>query len=388
MNSRIFQKIEYHNSDGCRVQSPERDSRREVFAITGILFAGTLGNPVKIEALHLSESDTGQFTFLSLQTSPHLYCIRKITDESTVLYFFQEASMTKKDTKKTPDEECANECSSCPTATTCSSAKSGPAGLPPKAKLDVRHVIMVLSGKGGVGKSTVSVNLAYALSNHGFRVGLLDLDMHGPNIPKMLGIEDHKLAIMGEMIEPVHITGKLSVISMAFLLPDTSTPIIWRGPMKMAAIQQFLSEVNWGSLDYLVVDLPPGTGDEALTIAQLAPNLRGAVIVTTPQDVATLDARKSAKFIQKLDVPVLGIIENMSGMVCPHCGGEIDLFGRGGGNKIAEELSVPFLGAIPIDIEMRKAGDEGRPFIIRRGDSPTWAAVDKVMEALIEVVEG
>jgi Mrp family chromosome partitioning ATPase len=247
---------------------------------------------------------------------------------------------------------------------------------------------MVISGKGGVGKSTVSVNLAYALSNHGFKVGLLDLDMHGPNIPKMLGIEDHKLAIMGDMIEPVHVTGKLSVISMAFLLPDTSTPIIWRGPMKMAAIQQFLNEVNWGTLDYLVVDLPPGTGDEALTIAQLAPNLRGAVLVTTPQDVATLDARKSAKFIQKLDVPVLGIIENMSGMVCPHCGEEIDLFGKGGGKKIADELSVPFLGAIPIDIEMRKAGDEGRPFIIRRGNSPTWAAVDKVMEALIKVVEG
>jgi Mrp family chromosome partitioning ATPase len=314
--------------------------------------------------------------------------MRKITDESTELHFL-EASMTKKDTKKqTAEEECTSECSSCPTATTCSSAKSVPAGLPPKAKVDVRHVIMVLSGKGGVGKSTVSVNLAYALSNHGFRVGLLDLDMHGPNIPKMLGIEDHKLAIMGDMIEPVHVTGKLSVISMAFLLPDTSTPIIWRGPMKMAAIQQFLNEVNWGPLDYLVVDLPPGTGDEALTLAQLAPNLRGAVIVTTPQDVATLDARKSAKFIQKLDVPVLGIIENMSGMVCPHCGEEIDLFGKGGGKKIAEELSVPFLGAIPIDIEMRKAGDEGRPFIIRRGDSPTWAAVDRVMEELIKVVEG
>lgn len=296
--------------------------------------------------------------------------------------------MTKKDTVKNAEEdECQNECSSCPTASTCSSAKSSTNGLPPKAKIDVRHVIMVLSGKGGVGKSTVSVNLAYALSSHGFRVGLLDLDMHGPNIPKMLGIEDHKLAVQGEMIEPVHITGNLLVISMAFLLPDTSTPVIWRGPMKMVAIQQFLSEVNWGTLDYLVVDLPPGTGDEALSIAHLAPNLRGAVIVTTPQDVATLDARKSAKFIQKLEIPVLGIIENMSGMICPHCKGEIELFGKGGGKKIADELSVPFLGSIPIDIEMRKAGDEGRPFIIRRGNSPTWEAVDKVMEALIAVVE-
>jgi Mrp family chromosome partitioning ATPase len=268
--------------------------------------------------------------------------------------------------------------------------KEGTGRPPAKSSIDVKHVILVLSGKGGVGKSTVSVNLAYALSNHGKKVGLLDLDMHGPNVPKMLGIEDHKLAITGDRIEPVRVTGMLSVLSMAFLLPDTSTPIIWRGPMKMAAIQQFLAEVNWGTLDYLVVDLPPGTGDEALTIAQLAPNVRGAVIVTTPQDVATMDARKSAKFIEKLGLPVIGVIENMSGMLCPHCGVEIDLFGKDGGKNIAEELKVPFLGAIPIDIEMRKAGDEGRPFIIRRGNStsPTWTAVDKVMESLIKVVEG
>jgi ATP-binding protein involved in chromosome partitioning len=297
--------------------------------------------------------------------------------------------MAKKDTKKKQaDEECNSECSSCATASTCSSAKKGQAGLPPKADIDVKHVIMVLSGKGGVGKSTVSVNLAYALSAHGKKIGLLDLDMHGPNVPKMLGLEEHKLAILDNRIEPVHVTGNLSVISMAFLLPDTSTPIIWRGPMKMAAIQQFLGEVNWGPLDYLVVDLPPGTGDEALTIAQIAPNVRGAVIVTTPQDVATLDARKSAKFIEKLGLPVIGVIENMSGMLCPHCGGEIDLFGKGGGRKIADELGVPFLGSIPLDIEMRKAGDEGRPFIIRRGDSPTWKSVDKVMEELIRVTEG
>jgi len=297
--------------------------------------------------------------------------------------------MAKKDNiKKQADEECDSECSSCKTASTCASAKKGQAGLPPKADIDVRHVIMVLSGKGGVGKSTVSVNLAYALSAHGKKVGLLDLDMHGPNVPKMLGIEDQKLAILGNRIEPVRVTGMLSVMSMAFLLPDTSTPIIWRGPMKMAAIQQFLGEVNWGPLDYLVVDLPPGTGDEALTIAQLAPNVRGAVIVTTPQDVATLDARKSAKFIEKLGLPVIGIIENMSGMLCPHCGKEIDLFGSGGGKKIAGELNVPFLGSIPLDIEMRKAGDEGRPFIIRRGDSATWKSVDKVMEELIRVTGG
>lgn len=300
--------------------------------------------------------------------------------------------MAKKETKKKQTEgECDNNCAGCATASTCSSVKKdgqAAAGLPPKVKIDVKHVIMVLSGKGGVGKSTVSVNLAYALAAHGRKVGLLDLDIHGPNIPKMLGIEDHKLAVMDAKIEPVRITGNLSVISMAFLLPDTSTPVIWRGPMKMTAIQQFLGDVNWGPLDYLVVDLPPGTGDEALTIAQLAPNLRGAVIVTTPQDVATLDARKSAKFVEKLGLPVIGVIENMSGMLCPHCGVEIELFGKGGGKKIAEEMKVPFLGSIPIDIEMRKAGDEGRPFIVRRGDNPTWKSVDKVMEELIRVTEG
>jgi ATP-binding protein involved in chromosome partitioning len=297
--------------------------------------------------------------------------------------------MTKKDIqKKSQEEECNNECSSCPTASTCSSAKSSPAGLPPKAKIDVKHVIMILSGKGGVGKSTVSVNLAYALSSHGKNVGLLDLDFHGPNIPKMLGIEDERPAVLAKAIEPVHVTGNLAVMSMAFLLPDTSTPVVWRGPMKMGAIQQFLAEVNWGSLDYLVVDLPPGTGDEALTIAQLAPNVRGAVIVTTPQDVATMDAIKAAKFTEKLGLPVIGVIENMSGLTCPHCKHEIDLFGKGGGKRIADELSVPFLGSIPIDIDMRKAGDEGRPFIIRRGNNPTWEAVDKVMEALIKVIEG
>jgi ATP-binding protein involved in chromosome partitioning len=259
--------------------------------------------------------------------------------------------------------------------------------LPPKAKIDVKHVILVLSGKGGVGKSTVSVNLASALSAHGRKVGLLDLDIHGPNIPKMLGIEDQRPAVLVHTLEPVHVTGNLAVMSMAFLLPDTSTPVVWRGPMKMAAIQQFLNEVNWGSLDYLVVDLPPGTGDEALSIIQLAPNVKGAVIVTTPQDVAVLDAVKAVKFIEKLDLPVIGIIENMSGMVCPHCGDTIDLFGRGGGEKAAQELGVPYLGSIPLDPAMVIAGDEGRPYVLRHADTPTWKAVDAVMENLVKLVE-
>ena len=165
-------------------------------------------------------------------------------------------------------------------------------------------MILVLSGKGGVGKSTVSVNLAYALSAHGRNVGLLDLDIHGPDIPKMLGIEDQRPAVLEKIIEPVHVTGTLAVMSMAFLLPDTSSPVVWRGPMKMTAIRQFLSDVNWGTLDYLIVDLPPSIGDEALSIIRLAPNVQGAVIVTTPQDVAVLDAVKAVKFIEKLDLPV------------------------------------------------------------------------------------
>ena len=281
------------------------------------------------------------------------------------------------------NENCDENCSSCSSG----QAPQPQMGLPPRSKIDVKHVILVLSGKGGVGKSTVSVNLASALSAHGRNVGLLDLDFHGPNIPKMLGIEGQKPAVLEKHIEPVHVTGTLSVMSMAFLLPDTSTPVVWRGPMKMVAIQQFLDEVNWGTLDYLVVDLPPGTGDEALSIAQLAPNVKGAVIVTTPQDVAVLDAVKSVKFIEKLEVPVIGIIENMSGMICPHCGDTIDLFGRGGGKKAAEDLGVPYLGAIPLDPAMVKAGDDGRPYVLRHADTPTWKAVDAVMENLVKRVE-
>ncbi len=286
-------------------------------------------------------------------------------------------------------EECNGVCEGCPTAQQCESDRKTTKGrgLPPKAEIDVDHVILVLSGKGGVGKSTVAVNLSFALSAHGYSVGLLDLDIHGPNIPKMLGLEGHHLTTLGKMIQPVRVTGNLAVVSMAFLLPDRSTPVIWRGPMKMSAISQFLSEVDWGHLDFLVVDLPPGTGDEALSIVQLAPNVRGAVIVTTPQEVATMDAMKAVKFVEQLSVPVVGIVENMSGLVCPHCKQEIDLFGKGGGESIAKELGVPFLGSIPLDPEMRKAGDEGKPFIIRSHDSPTWKSVDRVMEELVRVVE-
>ena len=191
----------------------------------------------------------------------------------------------------------------------------------------------------------------------------------GQIFPRCWGLKARRIVVYGKGMEPIRVTENLAAMSMAFLLPDTSTPVIWRGPMKMSAIKQFLNQVNWGPLDYLVVDLPPGTGDEALTIAQYAPNVKGAVIVTTPQDVAVMDAVKAAKFIEKLKVPVLGVIENMSGMVCPHCGEAIDVFSRGGGKKAAADLGVPYLGAIPLDPEMVKAGDEGRPMILQHTGS-------------------
>jgi ATP-binding protein involved in chromosome partitioning len=278
---------------------------------------------------------------------------------------------------------CTGDCQSC-----SSNEKGTRQECGKKVSMDVRHVILVLSGKGGVGKSTVSVNLAFALANRGYHTGLLDLDIHGPNVPKMLGLEDHRLTSLGDKILPARVTGNMAVISMAFLLPDPETPVIWRGPMKMAVIQQFLEDVDWGPLDFLVVDLPPGTGDEALSITQLAPNVAGAVIVTTPQDVSTLDSKKAITFVQKLGIPVIGIVENMSGMVCPHCHAEIDLFGKGGGKKIADEMKVPFLGSIPIDPEMRKSGDEGRPFIMSNEKNSTWESVDRVMVALVERIGG
>lgn len=260
-------------------------------------------------------------------------------------------------------------------------------GSPPpqKVDIDVRHVILVLSGKGGVGKSTIAVNLAYAFSSRGHTTGLLDLDIHGPNIAKMLGAEEAVLASDGKKMQPVTITGNLKAISMAFLLPDTSSPVIWRGPVKMVAIRQFLEEVDWGALDVLIVDLPPGTGDEALSIAQLAPNILGAVIVTTPQDVATLDAAKALSFVRQSGIPVLGIVENMAGMVCPHCGKEIDLFGSGGGKKLSEHEKVPFLGSIPLNPKIADSGDTGRPFLYSDHGSEAAKAMERVMDTLVDL---
>jgi len=210
----------------------------------------------------------------------------------------------------------------------------------------------------------------------GYEVGLLDADIHGPNIPKMLHIEDAVLAGDEEGLMPVLVPPHLRVMSMAFIIRDSDNPVIWRGPMKMGAIRQFLADVLWGDLDYLIIDLPPGTGDEPLTIGQL-----------TPQDVALLNSRKSVGFARQLKLPVLGIVENMSGLICPHCGKEIDLFKVGGGEKAAKELKVPFLGRIPLDPKVVASGDDGMPIVIADPESPASAAFEKVVDNILKQTE-
>lgn len=228
----------------------------------------------------------------------------------------------------------------------------------------VKHKIAVMSGKGGVGKSTIAANLAMALAKDGLETGLLDCDMHGPSIPKIMGIEDEKPTGTKSGINPIVTKEGLKVISLGLMLPEKDSPVVWRGPLKMKAIQQFLGDVNWGDLDYLVFDLPPGTGDEPLSIAQLIPEPDGAIIVTTPQDVALLTIRRAVNFSRGVGLPILGLIENMSGFVCPYCGREVDIFKSGGGEDLASELGIPFLGKIPLDPDIVKSGEEGRPFVI------------------------
>ncbi len=247
----------------------------------------------------------------------------------------------------------------------------------------IKNKLLVISGKGGVGKTTVSVNLAYGLCMKGYKTGILDVDIHGPNVAKMLGIENVKLQQSDLGIEPAAPLPSLKAVSLALVGFDSTRPVIWRGPLKMAAIKQLLSDVNWGDLDYLVVDSPPGTGDEPLSVCQLIPDLKGAVVVTTPQSVAILDSRKSVLFAEQLKVPVLGIIENMSGFVCPYCGESIDLFGSGGAEEAALDLKVPFLGRIPLEPFIVKSGDSGKPFVSFDKDKKSAVIIDEIIEKII-----
>jgi len=239
----------------------------------------------------------------------------------------------------------------------------------------VRNIIAIASGKGGVGKTTVAVNLAVALAMDGARVGLLDADITGPNIPLMLGVEGQPVASPGGKITPLERYG-VKVISIQFFVPE-GQPIVWRGPLVGGAIQQFLRDVEWGELDYLVVDLPPGTSDAQLTLAQAVP-ISGAVLVTTPQDVALLDVTKALAMFRRLSVPVLGIVENMSAFVCPHCGQASDIFGRDGGERFARDNGMEFFGGIPLDMRVRQGGDAGVPAVAQREPGPAADVMRKL----------
>jgi len=252
-------------------------------------------------------------------------------------------------------------------------ARHRPGGVP-----GVDHIIAVASGKGGVGKSTTAVNLALALKEKGLRVGILDADIYGPSMPRLLGLKGQPQQVAGNKLEPMQAYG-VKVMSMGFLV-DEETPMIWRGPMVMSALSQMLKDVAWGDLDVLVVDMPPGTGDAQLTMAQQVP-LAGAVIVSTPQDLALIDARKGLNMFRKVNVPVLGIVENMSTFVCPHCGQPSNIFGHGGAKAEAARLGVPFLGDVPLTIAIRETSDEGRPVVATDPSSPAAEAYRAIAAA-------
>jgi ATP-binding protein involved in chromosome partitioning len=251
----------------------------------------------------------------------------------------------------------------------------------------IKHVVIVMSGKGGVGKSTVASNLAMTLSMAGYQTGIMDIDITGPNLPKMFHVEDEKLMVENQRLIPITIPPSLKIMSMAFLLPDKDSAIMWRGPVKMSAVKQFIEDVNWGDLDYLVIDMPPGTGDEALSIVQLIPKADGIVIVTTPQDVALLDSRKSVTFATQTKIPIIGLIENMSGFVCPHCGEITDIFKSGGGEATAKDMNIQFLGRVPIEPAIVLSGDSGMPIVISDPESESAKAFKKIVNKIIKTVE-
>ncbi|QHI70906.1 P-loop NTPase [Tichowtungia aerotolerans] len=245
----------------------------------------------------------------------------------------------------------------------------------------IKHKIVVLSGKGGVGKSTVSANLAMSLAAKGFSVGLLDADIHGPSVPTLFNLVGQTATQTNDAINPVTANG-IKLMSAGFMIAHPDQAIIVRGPAKNGILEQMLGQVNWGRLDYLIIDCPPGTGDEPLSVCQLINSPDGGVVVTTPQEIAAADVRKSIQFCRKLNLPILGILENMSGFVCPKCGEEVHLFGKDGGRKTAEKFNEAFLGRIPIDPAIGLCGDEGRSFLEHHGESATAVAFEKAVEQI------
>ncbi|MBN1846940.1 MAG: Mrp/NBP35 family ATP-binding protein [Sedimentisphaerales bacterium] len=294
--------------------------------------------------------------------------------------------------ERQPGKKSCPSCSNSESASGSESAAAPPPGFQDAAEYErlrsrmglIQHKIVVLSGKGGVGKSTVAVNLALSIALSGRRVGLLDVDIHGPSVPKLLGLEDTGVPVEADLISPVSFGENLKVMSLGFLLRSRDDALIWRGPMKMGLIKQFLTEVDWGRLDYLIIDSPPGTGDEPLSVCQLIDRPDGAIIVTTPQDVALIDVRKSITFCRRLNLPVLGVIENMSGFVCPKCGEVTDIFKSGGGQAMAEDMNVPFLGRVPLDPAIALSGDEGKPFIYHYSKLATARAFENLLRQIPE----
>jgi len=279
-------------------------------------------------------------------------------------------------------------CNSCGQQGSCS-ADPNSCGGPEDQKLSrtlgrIKNKIVVLSGKGGVGKSTVATNLAVALALKGYRTGLLDVDVHGPSVPRLLGLKNVQPHVGDNVMEPVPwpYSGNLLVMSLGFLLPSPEQAVIWRGPVKIGLINQFVGDVAWGDLDYLITDCPPGTGDEPLSALQTLGTDAKAVIVTTPQGVAIDDVRRSVSFCREVGNPVLGIVENMSGYVCPHCGKEENVFNTGGGEALAKEMNVPFLGRIPLDPELVRSGDEGYAYMRVQHESPTAKAIGTIIEPI------
>jgi Mrp family chromosome partitioning ATPase/predicted Fe-Mo cluster-binding NifX family protein len=249
----------------------------------------------------------------------------------------------------------------------------------------IKNKIVVLSGKGGVGKSSVAANLAVGLSLNGKKVGLMDVDVHGPSIPRLLSLSEARPEAEDNSMTPIRWSDNLSAMSIGFLLPNKDDSVIWRGPLKMQLIRQFISEVSWGDMDYLVVDCPPGTGDEPISVMQLIGKDAKAVIVTTPQHLSTDDVRRSINFCHHTENPILGLVENMSGFVCPHCQKAVDIFSAGGGQILASETGVPFLGRIPLDPEMVRSGDNGYAFIKTHPDHPTGQAIQSIVDKIIQI---
>jgi len=247
----------------------------------------------------------------------------------------------------------------------------------------IRHKILVMSGKGGVGKSTVAVNLALGLAQKGYKVGLMDVDLHGPDICRMLDLTEslEPRQSANGLVPPLLYNDNVKVVSLEYMMKDRDEAIIWRGPLKIQAIRQFVADMDWGELDYLVVDAPPGTGDEPLSVAQTIPNVQ-AVVVTTPQAVALADVRKSINFCRTVEMPIAGVVENMSGFICPHCEESVDIFSSGGGEKTARDFELPFLGRVPMDPRVVVGGDSGKPYLSSNEDSPAVKAFAAVVEAV------